>query len=134
MGTEHRPQGQLPRKEGIAKKKAAFAEVSQALGDDLCCLLRLSEYYGLEHLKEFAEESLSHLLTPESVIPMASHAYHCEADQLLRLCIFNLRRMYADIVGSPDWEELEPAVKDIVMQDVTQEATRTAATTTPGLV
>lgn len=88
----------------------------------MCCLLRLSEYYQLDHLKQWAESELGKLLTPENLIPLSTHAYFCNAGQLLRVSIYHLRREYGELVGVDDWEELEPAIKELVLAGVNSES------------
>ena len=88
----------------------------------MCCLLRLSEYFQLDHLKQWAESELGKLLTPETLIPISTHAYFCNASQLLRVSIYHLRRQYGELVGVDEWEELEPAIKELVLAGVDSES------------
>ncbi|CAE8681195.1 unnamed protein product [Polarella glacialis] len=86
-------------------------------GEDLCCLLRLSEFYDLEHLKQWTEQRLQGLMTPENLVALSTHAYFCNASQLLRLCVYHLQQLYSELVGVEEWEELEPAIKELVLLD-----------------
>lgn len=102
------------------EQRRGCQEINSEIGEDLCCLLRLSEYYQLDHLKQWTESQLGKLLTPENVVSLSTHAYFCNANQLLRVSIYHLRRQYAELVGVEDWEELEPAIKELVLANVSQ--------------
>jgi len=88
------------------------------VGDDLCGLLRLSEFYDLEHLKQWTERRLQGLLSAGNVIAMSSHAFFCNASQLLRLCVYHMKVMYADLVVAREWEDLDERIKELVLQQV----------------
>eukprot|EP00434_Breviolum_minutum_P046420 symbB.v1.2.041976.t1/scaffold8960.1/size4567/1 len=102
----------------ISKRRRGHVQVDSEIGEDLCCFLRLSEYYQLDHLKQWAESELSKLLSPENLIALSTHAYFCSASQLLRLSIYHLRRQYSELVGIEDWEDLDPAIKELVLADL----------------
>ena len=91
-------------------------------GEDLCCLLRLCEFYDVSHLKRWTECELGKLLTGENLIALSTHAYFCNANQLLNVCIYHLRSQYAELVGLEEWESLEPAIRELVLTDVSGEA------------
>jgi len=86
--------------------------------DELCCLLRLSEFYDLNHLKTWCESRIQTLLSPETLVALSTHAFFCNAPQLLRVCVYHMQMLFADLVGTEDWEILEPAVKDLVLTGV----------------
>ena len=96
------------------------------MGEDMCCLLRLSEFYQLDHLKQWVENELCKLLVPENLIALSTHAYFCNARQLLRVCVYHLRQKYGELVGIEDWEDLEPAIKELVLAGVAPTATDAA--------
>jgi len=87
-------------------------------GEDLCCLLRLAEFYDLDHLKQWAEQQLASLMGPENLVALSTHAYFCNAAQLLQFCVYHLRQQYAELVGVQEWEDLEPAIKELVLTGV----------------
>jgi len=95
------------------KRRPRFLDAD--IGDDLCCLLRLSDMYDLEHLKQWVEYRLQALLMPENLLALSTHAYFCNAKQLLRLCVYHMQHLYADFAGTDEWEELEQSIKEQVL-------------------
>jgi len=85
------------------------------IGEDLCCLLRLSDLYGLGHLKRWSEHRLQSLLGPENLVAVSTHAFFCNASQLLALCVYHMQLLYSELVGTAEWENLEPAIRDQVL-------------------
>ncbi|CAK0887003.1 unnamed protein product [Prorocentrum cordatum] len=91
--------------------------LDEAAGEDLCCLLRLCEFYDVRHLKQWAEHRLQQLLTPENLLALSTHAYFCRASQLLDVCVYHMQQVYAEIASTEEWRELEPAIRDLVLAD-----------------
>eukprot|EP00419_Tripos_fusus_P005434 CAMPEP_0172692360 /NCGR_PEP_ID=MMETSP1074-20121228/25202_1 /TAXON_ID=2916 /ORGANISM="Ceratium fusus, Strain PA161109" /LENGTH=173 /DNA_ID=CAMNT_0013512555 /DNA_START=12 /DNA_END=533 /DNA_ORIENTATION=+ len=87
-------------------------------GEDLCCLLRLAEFYNLDHLKQWAEQQLASLMGPENLVALSTHAYFCNARQLLQFCVYHLQQRYAELVGVQEWEDLEPAIQQLVLTGI----------------
>jgi len=84
-------------------------------GEELCTLLRLSEFYGIEHLKAWCEQRLQTQLSADNLVALSTHAFFCNARQLLRVCVYHMQVMYSELVGNEDWETLEPAIKELVL-------------------
>mmetsp|Transcript_51144 Transcript_51144/g.165590 ORF Transcript_51144/g.165590 Transcript_51144/m.165590 type:complete len:1837 (-) Transcript_51144:63-5573(-) len=98
--------------------RAIFREADGDIGEQLCCLLRLSEFYALDHLKAWCECRLQGLLAPDNLIALSTHAFFCGAHQLLRVCVYNMRLIYSELVGQDEWETLEPGIKELVLTDL----------------
>lgn len=98
------------------RRKVPLCFEDRDAGDDLCCLLRLSSFYALYHLLQWSEHQLQEMLTPDNIVAISTHAYFCEAQQLLRLCVHSMQLLYGDLVGTAEWEDLEPAIKDMVLE------------------
>eukprot|EP00930_Biecheleria_cincta_P069650 TRINITY_DN57364_c0_g1_i1.p1 TRINITY_DN57364_c0_g1~~TRINITY_DN57364_c0_g1_i1.p1 ORF type:complete len:1669 (-),score=270.95 TRINITY_DN57364_c0_g1_i1:122-5128(-) len=101
--------------EGGRRRRPQPHFVDEESGEDLCCLLRLAEFYGLEHLGRWAESRLQAMMTPENLLALSTHAYFCNASQLLRVCVYNMQVLYADLASGPEWEELDPAIRELVL-------------------
>merc|ERR1712176_965873 len=87
------------------------------IGEDLCALLRLAEFYGLFHLKQWSEQQLVGLLSADNVVALSTHAYFCNASQLLPVCVYQMQLMYSELVDVEEWEDLEPAIRELVLTD-----------------
>jgi hypothetical protein len=86
-----------------------------AVGEDLCCLLRLSDVYGISHLKQWTEQRLQALLNPDNLIAISTHAFHCNGKQLLDVSVYHMQLLYGELAKKPDWENLEPAIQNLVL-------------------
>jgi hypothetical protein len=88
-----------------------------AVGEDLCCLLRLADLYDLAHLKQWTEQRLQKLLNPDNLVAISTHAFFCNGRQLLRLCVYQMKLLYGALAKTEDWDNLEPAIRDLVLMD-----------------
>jgi hypothetical protein len=86
-----------------------------AVGEDLCCLLRLADLYDLAHLKQWTEQRLQKLLNPDNVVAISTHAFFCNGRQLLRLCVYQMRLLYGSLAKTEEWDNLEPAIRELVL-------------------
>jgi hypothetical protein len=83
----------------------------------LCTLLRLSDLYDLEHLKQCCEVRLSQSadFMADNLCALSTHAYACNAKQLFALCVHHLRLLHSTLVTTVDWKELPEPVKHAVL-------------------
>lgn len=110
----------LPRSmaSGRAGRHKKLPRLSADQANDLCCLLHLSDFYNLEHLKEWTEDALWRMIDsdhPMDVMTVSMHAFYCNASQLEAICIHHMQLCYADIAGTAQWQALSPELREKVL-------------------
>ncbi|KAH3743722.1 Ubiquitin-associated/translation elongation factor EF1B [Pelomyxa schiedti] len=97
--------------------------LTQSNVDIVCGLLRLSDQFLMAHLKQWCEVYLSKCCSKDSmtvsgVCELFSVAISCDADQLCKLCAFNIRNLYSVISTSSHWAALPDHIKAVAMPEL----------------
>merc|ERR1719215_1290283 len=107
--------GQCARIVTNARRLPRLLQEDSDAGDDLCCLLRLADLYGLAHLKQWTEQRLYAMVNPENLVTLSTHAFFCNASQLLALCVYHMKHLYGEIAHSSEYRALDPAIQELVV-------------------
>jgi len=83
----------------------------------VCSLLRLSDFYELEHLKSLAEVWLASndIVDVFNVVGLLTHAFNCRAKQLTKFAVYCCREMYSVVSETDEWSDLDEGLKRRVM-------------------
>ena len=79
----------------------------------VCTLLRLADFYNLEHLKSLAEVWLStnEIIDVFNVVGLLTHAHACRAKQLMEFTSYCCREMSKVVMSTDEWHELDPVLQ-----------------------
>ena len=101
---------------GTATLMEAMPYASNETIELACELLQLSDFFKLEHLKEWVEKCMADwdIIRADNVIGLATHAHASNAQQLLDLLIHCLRHMIDELRGTREWEQLPGSVVKLV--------------------
>ena len=82
----------------------------------VCCMLRLADMWGVSFARQWCERWLasSNVFDIWNVCAVLSHAHGCHAPQLLRVCVYQIRKLFAVVSKTAEWAELEPELQNIV--------------------
>ena len=83
----------------------------------VCSLLRLTDFFELEHLKSLVEVwlSSSDIVDVFNVVGLLTHAHACRAKQLTRYAVFCCREMFSVVSETNEWQDIDEGLKKRVM-------------------
>ena len=83
----------------------------------VCQLLRLSDFYELDHLKSLSEVWFADndIVDVMNVVGLLTHAHACKARQLEAYAVYCCREMFSVVGKTEDWAALDPGLKKRVL-------------------